>query len=253
MSTFDTGVAEDRSPWTRPAFVASAVLIVVIAILGLVLVLTAPGTAPSPADPTTRVAPQAPADSAEASTCGLRAGSQAVPTRGPKANWRLVGTVATPTAPQTFGPGRRDGPIASCFAHSPTGALFANVSIYAALSALAADPPGDPRAVLRELIADTPGRDALLAETNESAPSSEDASAGVQVAGFNIVRYESSTAVVDLVFRVDRPAASGYVHATSTLKWERGDWRLALARGGQPFDSLQQVPSLQGYTPWRGV
>jgi hypothetical protein len=131
--------------------------------------------------------------------------------------------------------------------------LFANVSIYAALSALASNPPRDPRSVLRELIADTAGREALLASADESAPSSEGASAGVQVAGFNVIRYEESTAVVDLVFRVDRPGASGYVHAASTLRWERGDWRLVLARGGQPFDSMQQVPSLAGYTPWRAV
>jgi hypothetical protein len=250
-----TATPDEKSPWVQPGFIAAAVVVALLVVLGVILAVTG-GNDASPATDGAKPAPPpavTPPANADASGCGLDPGSQAIPTTAPDATWRLVGTVATPAAPRTVGPGRRHGPVSFCFAHSPTGALFASVNIYAALNALVADPPADPRPVLRELIADTPDRDALLKDATKSSTGDPGASAGVQVAGFNIIRYEPSEAVVDLVFRVDRPGASGYVHAASTLKWERGDWRLALARGAQPFDSLQQVPDLQGYTAWSGV
>jgi hypothetical protein len=67
------------------------------------------------------------------------------------------------------------------------------------------------------------------------------------------VRYEPGSAVVDLAFRVDRPGVAGYFHTTSTMRWERGDWKLVLAQDGVPFDSTQAIASVDGYVPWSGV
>jgi hypothetical protein len=131
--------------------------------------------------------------------------------------------------------------------------LFANISIYAALSEFSKQPPANPRALLRQLIASGPGRDAAERRAGEGGPASSDSSAGVQVAGFSVVRYEKRSAVVDLAFRVSRPGTSGYVHATSTMRWERGDWKLVLSQEGKPFDATQQIPDLNGYVPWSGV
>ncbi len=59
--------------------------------------------------------------------------------------------------------------------------------------------------------------------------------------------------MVDLAFRVDRSGTTGYFHTTSTMRWERGDWKLVLSQNGIPFDSTQQIPNLNGYVPWSGV
>ena len=134
---------DQRSPWTQPGFIASAVVVGLVIVLGLVLTVTSgsQGEAGTPAPPAADSSPPAPpADTGDDSACGLARGDQTIPVSAPKATWKLRGTVAVPTAPKTFGPGRvRDG-VPSCFARSPTGALFAMLNIQAAMGQLAREP-----------------------------------------------------------------------------------------------------------------
>jgi hypothetical protein len=248
--------AGNKSPWIQPGFIAAAGVVAVIVLLGVIVAFSG-GSKDAQETPAAQAPPSAgepaPTAAASDSACGLEPGSQEIPASAPAATWKLRGTVAVPVAKDTAGPQRFKSGVPSCFAHSPTGALFANINIYAALSALAADPPRDPAAAFAQMIASGPGRDSLTEHADDYKPGAQDASAGVQVAGFNIVRYERDSAVVDLAFRVDRPNVTGYVHATSTMRWEDADWKLVLSQSGRPFDSLQQIPDLNGYVPWSGV
>jgi len=240
VSTFDTGAAEDRSPWTRPAFVASAVLIVVIAILGLVLVLTGPGTAPSPAVPATPVPPQAPARSANSSACGLAPGDQSAPTVAPKVKWELVGRMAAPSAPKGAGPARSSDGFRTCFAHSPTGALYAAVNFWASLTA---HPAAE---VYRHLAADTPARSSAIKAASATA---EELEARLQVAGFVISSYAAARSTIKLAFRL---AQGRWVTIDSPMVWVDGDWRYDI-----PLDqgraSMSRIEDLGGFIQWSGV
>lgn len=259
MSTNGTPSHDERSPWTKPGFLAAAAVVALLVVLGLMLAFTG-GSESDPQNPAATPPGPAgqPADAADPddSACNLPSGDQAIPKDPPDAKWVLRGTFAVPRASPAIGPHDVDGAIPSCFAHSPTGALFAAVNIYAALNELSHEPPSNPREVIRQLIASGPGRDTVLRNlraASKGGASSDDSSAGVQVAGFSVVRYEPTAAVIDIAFRVDRPGATGYVHAASTVRWERQDWRLVLAQDGRPFDSMDQIPNLNGYVPWSGV
>ena len=63
------------------------------------------------------------------SACGLTGGSTATPTTGPQVQWQNVDGAWLPVS-TTQGPGRRNPAGAwSCFAHTPTGAVLAGLTI----------------------------------------------------------------------------------------------------------------------------
>jgi hypothetical protein len=259
MSILNNGSAastDEKSPWVQPGFIAAAAVVALLVVLGIILAVTG-GSGDSAADAGKSASPAGSAPNspnANASVCGLDAGSQAIPTDAPNAVWKLRGTVAVPTAPGTFGPGSSAGGVPSCFAHSPTGALFAMVNIQAAMGELAKQPGRYPIDKVLRMIAPGPGREALKAAVAKSPVADQGSTkSGAQVSGFNIVRYEPSTAVIDVAFAGDRPDTAGYVHGQSTLRWENGDWKLELAQNGGPFDAVQTIPNLTGYVPWRGL
>lgn len=250
------GTADEKSPWTQPGFIAAAAVVAIIVVLGLGIAITGGSDNASPADGRAKAAPPpVSSDTGDSdSVCGLDPGSQAIPTEAPRARWKLRGSVAVPTAPSTYGPGRLEDGVPTCFAHSPTGALFAMLNIQAAMGDFAKEPGRYPiRKVLRMLAAG-PGRD-VLKDAAERAPvaTKGDTTPGAQVAGFNIIRYEPDTVVIDVAFAGSRPEAAGYVHGQSTMRWERGDWKLALTQSGAPFDAVQPIADLTGYVPWSGV
>lgn len=258
MSILNNGSAastDDKSPWVQPGFIAAAAVVVLLVVLGIILAVTGGSggnttDAAKPASPP--AAPSTP--NPDASVCGLDAGSQAIPTTAPKAVWKLRGTVAVPSSPKTFGPQSSPGGVPSCFAHSPTGALFAMVNIQAAMGELAKQPGRYPIDKVLRMIAPGPGRDALKRAAAKSPVAQQGSTkSSAQVSGFNVVRYDSNTAVIDVAFAGDRPDTAGYVHGQSTLQWVEGDWKLELAQNGGPFDAVQAIPNLTGYVPWRGL
>ena len=244
----------ERSPWTQPGFIASAVVVALLVVLGIVLSVTGGSAKPNAgaaSPPATGVAPGGTESPDSDSVCGLPRGDRSIPADAPSAEWKLRGAVAVPTAPKTFGPGRfRDG-VPACFAHSPPGALFAMVNIHAAMGQFARQPGRYPIRKVVKMIAPGPGRRALETAAAK-APVADKGSTkpGAQVAGFTIVRYEADTAVIDLAFGGDRPDVAGYVHGQSTLRWQDGDWKLVLAQNGSPFDAVQAIPDLTAYVPW---
>lgn len=246
-----------RNPLTQPAFLASSVVVALIVVLGLVLAFSGSeqdGVARSPTPNVTGSQAQKAPTARDDGPCDLPVGNQAIPTSAPETKWELKGTVAVPRSPATFGPATVEDEIPSCFARSPTGALFATVNIFATLSSASERPFEDQLTVLRQYAATGRGRDRALRDArDDGTTAASGSSAGVQVAGFSIVRYEPTTAVVDVAFRVARGTATALVHAASTLRWQGDDWKIVLSDSGRPYDSLQQISSLDGYVPWSGT
>jgi hypothetical protein len=241
----EQGLQQTRtSPWARPRFIVAAAVLAVIAVLAVALAVLRPapdpGTAlPAPAEP---APPPAPVDGGP-SYCGLPTGDGQVPVVPPTAtNWELVGTMAAPTAPTVHGPGVTEEGLRSCYARSPLGALYAATGFLAAAS----DPALRLRAV-QQLTAAGEGRDRALDLLEETDPGPE--SAGLQVVGFTFLNYDPAVAVVDVAMSVDATA----VHLPITVRWEDGDWKVALPVTGQPFEAIAALPNLTGYVPWAGA
>jgi hypothetical protein len=149
--------------------------------------------------------------------------------------------MAAPTDPK-IGPGKTDDQgIRSCFAHTPTGALYAAVNLWA----LGSDPSKE-RAIADQLAVKGPGRDAGMKAPQTAAPAS---SVKVQIAGFN-VSYTANQAVVELAFKADTGALAS---VRTTLLWQDGDWKGVVADNGAPLEEPRQIRDLSGFIPWSGA
>ncbi|MGO4230993.1 hypothetical protein AB4Y72_19290 [Arthrobacter sp. YAF34] len=239
----------DSNPFTKPGFIIAAALVVALIAAAVVIFLLpkgqdttqpAPGTAAS-ANPAT-TSPSA-TTVAGKSVCGLPSSTETALGAAPKSKWDLLGTMAVPNDPSTAGPGTvgKDG-LRSCFAQSPTGALYATVNIWAASF------NGYAKQVYLELSADSPSRDKAVQAIKEGKDVGSGTSPKVQVAGFIIHSYTPGTAVVELAIK---SADGGYGAFSTSLLWEDGDWKLDIpAAGGGP---VRQISDLGSFIPWAGV
>ncbi len=236
------------NPWTRRGFLAAAIVVAVVAVLGVTITVLGPAddkqTAPAP--PASGGQAAAPSASA-ARGCALPAGEQTVPQSPPAdTKWELVGTMAAPTAPIRYGPGEtRDG-VRVCFARNPLGALYAAVNVVATTTR------PELRLPLVRTLGAGEGRDAALrqlaTETGEDSPQTQ-----IQIAGFSVLTYTPDSTTVDLAIRVASPSGTGYGHAPIPLTWQNDDWRFVIPASGDLTDNLGPLPDLAGYVPWGGA
>lgn len=240
----------ESNPFTKPGFLIAAALVVALIAATVVIFLLpkgqdtaqpAPGTAAS-ANPAT-ASPSA-TTGAGKSVCGLPSSTETALGAAPKSKWELVGKIAAPTGPKTFGPGVTDEDgFRSCFAKSPTGAL------YAATNILAMGSSGDPvlnRKATDQLLMPGPGRDIARADSSSKSTSNST----VQFRGFVIKSYSPSAANVDIAFQTDKGLLG---HAVLPLQWADGDWKLAIADSGQLINEIAQLRDLSGFIPWSGA
>lgn len=174
----------ERSPFTKPGFIISAALVVaLIAAVVLIFFLPKADSTAQPAPASSASASSAPSKSADAagkSVCGLPSSTETALGTAPKSKWELVGKMAAPTDPKTFGPGVTDGDgFRSCFANSPTGALYAAANMIA----LGSSGTQDELKLAEMILVPGPGRDAAIkaAKTRTSAAGSGETA---QVSGF---------------------------------------------------------------------
>ncbi|MHC8609912.1 hypothetical protein ACW4FP_19920 (plasmid) [Paenarthrobacter ureafaciens] len=237
-------VNEDQNPLTKPKFIISAVVVALIVALGIILALLpkgggTPAAGPSTSGSTTASTP--PSVAAAASVCGLPSGDQAKPATTPTdTKWELVGKIAAPTSPTQFGPGKTEpNGLRSCFAHSPTGALYAGANIVILASS------GHNDLVLRHLTVDGPERDKML---ESSSPSGNSGAPSFQLAGFKLTDYTGDRAVIEYGFKVSNGT---FGSLPVVLQWSGGDWKAVPPASGQPEG--KQLADLSGYIPWEGV
>jgi hypothetical protein len=236
-------VNEDQNPLTKPKFIISAVVVAIIVALGIILALIPKGGGNPAAEPSNSgyaTASTQPSAAAAASVCGLPPGDQAKPATTPTdTKWELVGKIAAPTSPTQFGPGKTEANgLRSCFAHSPTGALYAGANV-AVLSAT-----GKARLVYEQLAVPGPERDALL---NQPEPQ-ETSSVTAQIAGFQIRSYDADRAVIVIAAKGSNGAL---VSVPVPLQWHGGDWKVVVPATGSTGGG--QISDLSGFIPWSGV
>ncbi len=238
----------ETSPLRRPGFIAAAVVVGIIILLGVGLAVSnlwagrvePPAT---PSTPTVVASPSAPATTAApmASICGL-AGYEPTGTlsKAPSATWTLVGTTAAPKT-EASGPGliEQDG-YRHCYAHTPEGALLAGANFLAMSSK-----PDLAKRVADGSVAPGPGRDRALA-----APSSSGGGTRIQTMGFRVLSYTGDKASIDLAFRTSNGA---YAAIVWELVWSGGDWKFRLTDSGELVNQPVQLRDLGGYLPWSGA
>jgi hypothetical protein len=246
-----TESSTERSPFTKPGFIISAAL--VVALFAAVVVIFFLPKADSTAQPapvsSSAGASSAPAKSADAagkSVCGLPSSTETALGAAPKSKWELVGKMAAPTDPKTFGPGVTDGDgFRSCFANSPTGALYAAANMIA----LGSSGTQDELKLADKLLVPGPGRDAAItaAKTRTSTAGSGETA---QVSGFLLKSYSPAEADVDLAIKLPNGALA---HSVLSLRWVAGDWKVKASDDGQVFNGVAQLSDLSGFILWSGV
>lgn len=235
----------ERSPWTQPGFIASAIVVGLVVVLGLILTVTSGSkgderpTAPAATPPPSA---QPSGTTTKTKACDLPS-SDVVPESAPDAKWELVGTMAAPTDPDQVGPAKTIAGFRRCFGHSPLGALYATVNFWATLS----DKPSAE--TYRRLAA--PSRAQRAAINAAAGQGSERLRSGLQVAGYAFSSYSPERATIKLAFRLD----DGRLFAVdNTMLWNprRDDWfyevPLDQARG-----SITPIADLGAVVAWKGT
>ena len=236
---------EQRSPLSRPGFIAAAIVVGIIVLAATIVLVTSltrgsdDNAAQPTEDPSTSSTPNA--EASDESVCGLDGFEDTnTLTQAPETDWELVGTVAAPTAPEGAGPAEITDGLRTCYAHTAEGALFLAVNF----AAMGTD--ASLRDRLPQLVAPGPGRDALIALGSDSSGSTLRA----QVAGYSIGSYSAKEATVDLAVNF---SSGELVSLPLKLVWAEGDWKIQMTDAGAFPLSPAPIDNLGGYTPWSGA
>lgn len=248
----------EPNPFTKPGFIISAALVVALIAAVVVIFLlprgedsaqSAPSSSPGSNSDSGTPGPSSSEDNNNVmreSVCGLPLTDELALGTAPTSNWELVDRMAAPTDPGTFGPGvREENGFRSCFANSPTGAL------YAAMNVVALGSSGSPDLMMKmsdQLLVPGTGRDAAIKDSGTAVESSGESS--IQVRGFIIKSYTPSEANLDLAFETSESALA---RVTMSLRWIDGDWKVKPADDGTPWSGLSQISDLSGFLLWSGV
>ncbi|MDM7886588.1 hypothetical protein QUG92_15865 [Curtobacterium sp. RHCKG23] len=237
--------------YRRPLWIVVAIFLAVALVGGGIAIATsifngrADNTAAGPTPAPSSTGSSRPASSE--SICGLKGYETTNDlTAAPPATWKIIGSTATPQS-ASAGPGKTedDGRFNTCFAHTPTGALFASVNYLAAST----DSRNSTR--LYELLADGDLKDQLKATPQPGS----DGSAGTraQVAGFKIDSYSLQETTVDVALSYTGETTDGQlVSLPMVMRWEQGDWKVVVDGNGSPV-APAALSSLGGYIPFSGV
>ncbi|RZU13308.1 hypothetical protein EV645_4147 [Kribbella rubisoli] len=249
--------SEEQSPFGR-GFIAASIVIGAVVVCGAVLLIgsfTSSGTAPAVGQAQQQavvpgrsepVAPATPVSSRPASStgCNRSTGDQSVPQQPPAVDgWEVSSRIVVPRS-SGFGPARTDADgFRRCFAHSPTGAVYAAYSAYAAMA-----DQDKVVATARKLMVPGPGTDALIRElqTDQSASGYT----VPQVAGYRVIDASPDRVSLMLATSVN----SAYMSLTLTLVWHGGDWLLQPPAAGEPVGApFAQHRDLSDFVAWSGV
>ena len=203
-----------------------------------------PTTGRPPSGDSGSCAPAGPASGDVGRGCGLPVGDQGVPVEAPVVDgWEVNRRVVVPRS-SAYGPGKqdRDG-FRRCFAHSPTGAVFAAYNVIAAMA-----DQHQALATVGKLMLPGPETDALLKQLRKETAG--ESSNPIQIAGFRVLDATPDRATVLLAM----PVETAYMTATFTLVWHVDDWRLVPPPPGSALGApYAQQRDLSGFVSWSGV
>jgi len=245
--------SESKNPFNKWWFISGGLVLVIAAALVWILVI-GPGTAnnnndalPEPGNSSSAL-PEEPTSSTKPTElaggeCDLDDSDQEIPTVGPEADWIEYGPSKAPRS-EAAGPAVQDGLVWSCFAHTPTGALFASAYAVWALAW------NDYEAVVEKNVVPSPAVDAFLAARAEEPEATVKPGTAPGIGGFRFESYEGDTATVQIGLRYGTNERMARVF----LVWdeEAGDWKIDLAKNDPSFIT-NEVTSIQNFTPWEEV
>ncbi|NUP30419.1 MAG: hypothetical protein HOV66_29440 [Streptomycetaceae bacterium] len=267
----------DVNPFTQTGFVASAVLLALVAVFGVVMSVifanqdtsTAQSVTPDPVGVNTGLPGQdaagvGPIGGAVPSGGAGQSARQdaktpcpqfpqtddaAVGSTPPQITWTVFRTVLLPSS-ESLGPKVEHGGVARCFAHSATGALLAASQITTRYFL-----SSDWRSVVDLQVLPGQGRDTFRQrqadiESQFGMPDDPDPGQINQFAGYRFVTYTAETAVVQIARRSPQGKLMSAIH---TLVWQNGDWRLQMQSDGSDASVRQEIGSLDGYQKWAGA
>ncbi|MGZ0149686.1 hypothetical protein ACXJJ3_21675 [Kribbella sp. WER1] len=256
--------SEEQSPFGR-GFVAACIVIGAVVLCGALLIVggrststaapaqQAAGTISSAEEPTAPAQPVGSAQPGGSATtsrpqrsggCGPAAADQALPGKAPAVDsWEVSSRIVVPRA-SAYGPAVTDGDgFRRCFAHSPTGAVYAAYSAYAAMA--------DQEKVVataRKLMVPGPDTEALVREVQADRTTS--GYSVPQLAGYRIIDAGADRVTLMLATSVD----TAYMSLTLTLVWHAGDWHLQPPAPGDPVGApFAQHRDLSDFVAWSGV
>lgn len=229
---------------------ASALLIGAVIMVGIVLSVMAlmneddTATEPPPAPKTS--SQTSAAQGGDKSVCGLK-GYEKSGSLGsaPDARWVLVGTIASPRV-EGSGPGVIDEKtgFGHCYARTREGALLAaaNFLPFTATNEL-------QKQAYDKLLLPGPGRDAAMKAVAKGNAPEVPADQRVQIAGFQLVRYDGDEATV----RIAGATQNQYHQTEVVLRWADGDWKVVVNDDGSMVGGSSSIPDLTGFIPWSGA
>ncbi len=232
---------DGTSRWTKAGTACAAIFgAILVSSIGIIAWNRMSGDSPAHADqlPVTATVPAtgtvpAPVRSGSSGTPG-----SPTPT---EVTWLQVGLGALPFS-STAGPSAIRAGVPSGFVHTRAGAVEASIQILGRLSWSA-----QSKASMHEVVSASTTPQAQAQAVLTYGPPS-DPSVIPQVAGFQIVTYSSTQAVLNLALRFN-----GTLRVSpTTLQWVDGDWKLAGAPGPLSQTSWAAVEDLTGYTLFSG-
>jgi hypothetical protein len=233
----------DRPPWTRPAFIASAALVLIVVIAGVLIAIASRGG--DGTDVTGAPPPATPASDGGTPPQDL---PTAVPTTAPAGvRWELVGQVAVPVS-SSAGPTRVSGATAAGYSHTPEGALIAAAQLSIRAGFSAGRESWEP--TITQQFEPGADRDRLLAVLRGLGVPPAQPGELSQIAGFSYQSYTPDTAVIGLAFRAPAAGTPRYYVSSLTLRWRDGDWRMVAPPGGSWTSVNRQTTDLVGVVEW---
>lgn len=243
--------------WRQGTFVAAAVFVGAVVLVGLFLLFTSgdrprstaetpPGQAP---EPVTQTTPEGPRTSAgeQVSPSTAVAGNDECPTftsdsgedalsSAPEVQWSPVGDVAT-AASSTDGPREQESPV-RCYARTAAGALLAAHNFTAEANS------GVPlTALVEQRVAEQgPVYDVVAAD---AAAGRQGSGTSVTLRAYRFIEAGGDEYTVALVYSVPQSSSSALLEMRVTVRWLDGDWMVW--DSPEPLQ-ISEVPA--GFIEW---
>lgn len=156
--------------------------------------------------------------------------------------WETVSGRAVASSPSA-GPRNSDGAVHDGFAHTPTGAALAALSIY---TRCAFTPGGGWLEVTKAQVEPGKGRTAYI-KARQAVEWKSPAGGWGQTAGYRVLEYTGQEATVQEAIRY----STGEIGVQQlTVVWRDGDWRLVLQSDGSASPFVAYVHNMNGFTPF---
>ncbi|MDX3690718.1 hypothetical protein PV726_10370 [Streptomyces europaeiscabiei] len=241
------GSGEWEQPfWQQRGWVLSAGFLLVLLVLAAATLMNSDDDASEASgspSPTASASDGSGGGDARPAGCRTDNSEQEKPTAAPKdIYWKAGGTHLVPVS-KSAGPLTFDGPVWSCYAHTPMGAVFAAHAITNNFGL-----EGWREVVERQVVPGA-GRDAYVAKRSKK----EDESASGQpseetFSGFSVLAYNEKEATVMILGRI--PSVDKYGSLSVTLRWQDGDWKVLPDPDGTIYGGVSYTDGTSGFITW---